>query len=108
MYIYLTVSAIQIAFFIAYCSCLSKRRKLNECEKEIQAYLIYEENFQKVLEQLRKNRYNPHFYKQVKQRLDKLSDTNSEYLSDDVTDDFSDDTHQDEWSNNSSSILERY
>ena len=104
MYIYLTVSAIQIAFFIAYCSCLSKRRKLEKCQKELEAELIYEENFQKVLEQLRKNRYNPQFYKNIRKALDKMSDTNS----DEASDDLSDDIIQDTWSNNQSSILERY
>jgi len=95
MYIYLTVSAIQIAFFIAYCSCLSRQKKLEKCQKELEVELMYEENYQKVLEQLRKNRYNPQFYKNVRKALDKLSvENDTENLSDGS-----------DWSNNPLSIF---
>lgn len=66
MYIYLTVSLIQIAFFVAYCSCLSRKNKLTKWQKEFMKDIEFEENFQDVLRELRKTIKRKQFSNKIK------------------------------------------
>ena len=54
MYIYLTVSLIQILFFITYCSCLKRKKNILNWEEKFNKDIEYEENYQNVLDELKK------------------------------------------------------